>query len=297
VKNLAKLVLSFTVSFVIILVIGEAVGIFHAGVGKALLFPPHGAAFGLAAAALPAAFYFSILLGLSYASTRRISYPAVFIVLFIFSVGFLTAAFTGLSRLDSVKGDLIAPPAVNARPGILLTVAAGQPPTQAVLLGGEPSGPRVLSLPNQPLYYEAASATYGMRQVRLPFRDESGPLLNGIGADFNRSAAFLGAWYDSGIVPFCIYSGSLALLLISIGCLVNISFWPLANLLFGALAFRGALALEAFLNSDEIHGLLASFAGGIIPESLISPVIFTVLALLILLYSFLVFLARGRRGE
>jgi hypothetical protein len=176
----------------------------------------------------------------------------------------------------------------------VLTVTPGG--TRAVLLGAAPESARVLSLPGQVLFFEPVSTSYKVRQVRLPFREERNGIL-GISADFAGSARALKAWFDAGLVPFVLYAGSLSLFLISIGCLVNISFWPLANLFFGALAFRGALTLERFLNTAETRQLLSSFAGSVIPESLISPVIFTVLGSLILLYSGLVYLARGRRSE
>jgi hypothetical protein len=86
-------------------------------------------------------------------------------------------------------------------------------------------------------------------------------------------------------------------LLLSLGCLVNISFWSSANLFFGALAFRGVLALENFLNQGNIREILASFAGRIINPSLINPVIFGSFSVLILLYSGLVYLAHGRMGD
>jgi hypothetical protein len=297
VKNFAKLILSFTFSFIGILILAGLAGVVRGWADTALLFPPAAlpALSALLAAALPVSFYFSLLFGISYSSRRRIPYAVSLAVLLVLSLGFAAAASLGLSRLEKTNPPGLAVPVAAVQPGLLLTVTPGG--TRAVLLGAAPESARVLSLPGQPLFLEPASTPYRVRQVRLPFREERNGILSGISADFAGSARVLRAWFDAGLVPFALYAGSLSLFLISIGCLVNISFWPLANLFFGALAFRGVLALERFLNTTETHRLLSSFAGNIIPESLINPVIFTVLGSLILLYSGLVYLARGRRSE
>jgi hypothetical protein len=297
VKNLAKLILSFTFSFVVILILAGLAGLLRGWADTALLFPP--AAFpalsDVLIPSLPVAFYFSLLFGISYSSRQRIPYAVSLAVLLALSLGLAMAASTGLSRLEKVNLPKPAAPSVTVPPGLVLTLTPGDTPTKAVLLG--PERARVLSLPGQALFFEPASVSYRARQVPLPFREERNGLVSGISADFALSARALKAWFGAGFAPFAVYAGSLGLFLISLGCLVNISFWPLANLFFGALAFRGALALESFLNTAETHQLLSSFAGNIIPESLINPVIFTVLGILILLYSGLVYLARGRRSE
>jgi hypothetical protein len=299
VKNLAKLILSFTFSFIVILILAGLAGVLRSWANTAVLFPPATvpALSTILALALPVSFYFSLLFGISYSSRRRIPYVVSLAVLLALSLGLATAASIGLSRLEKMNSPNLAVPPVPVQPGLVLTITPGDTPTRVVLLGAGPESARVLSLPGQALFFEPASTSYRARQVRLPFREERNGSLSGISADFDGSARVFKAWFDAGLVPFAVYAGSLSLFLISIGCLVNISFWPLANLFFGALAFRGALALEHFLNTAETHQLLSSFAGNIIPESLINPVIFTVLGSLILLYSGLVYLARGRRSE
>jgi hypothetical protein len=299
VKNLAKLILSFTFSFIVILILAGLAGVLRSWANTAVLFPPAAvpALSTILVLALPVSFYFSLLFGISYSSRRRIPYVVSLAVLLALSLGLATAASIGLSRLEKMNSPNLAVPPVPVQPGLVLTITPGDTPTRAVLLGAGTESARVLSLPGQALFFEPASTSYRARQVRLPFREERNGSLSGISADFAGSARTFKAWFDAGLVPFAVYAGSLSLFLISIGCLVNISFWPLANLFFGALVFRGALALEHFLNTAETHQLLSSFAGNIIPESLINPVIFTVLGILILLYSGLVYLARGRRGE
>jgi hypothetical protein len=300
VKNLAKLVLFFTLSFVIILIAAGAAGLLHDWAGAAAFFPPADASGSLAAAlaaALPAAVHLSLLLGISYGYRRKMAYPVMFIALLAFSLGLSMAASLCLNRLETALLLKARMPPGAAKPGMLITVTPGSLPVQAVLLDGTPQGGRVLSLPEQPLVFEPVSSVYRNRPVRLPYGQETGAFLSDIAGDFGRSARVLKAWFEDGLLSYTIYAGSLSLFMISLGCLVNISFWPLANLFFGALAFRGVLFLESFLNSAEIHNLLASFAGDLVPESLINPIIFTTLGVLILLYSTLVFLARGKRSE
>jgi hypothetical protein len=300
VKNLAKLVLFFTVSFVIILIAAGAAGLLHDWTEAAVFFPSADASGSLTAAlaaALPAAIHLSLLLGISYGFRRKMAYPVLFIALLIFSVGLNMAASLCLNRLETALVFKARMPPETAKPGLLITVTPGSLPSQAVLLDGTLRGGRVLSLPGQPLAFEPAASVYRSRPVRLPFGQEITPILSDISADFARSARVLKAWFEAGMLPYAIYAGSLSLFMISLGCLVNISSWPLANLFFGALVFRGVLALESFLNSAEIHHLLASFAGDLVPESLINPIIFAALGVLVLLYSTLVFLARGRRSE
>ncbi|MDR0403558.1 MAG: hypothetical protein LBH35_08240 [Treponema sp.] len=297
-KNLAKLILSFTFSFVGVLVLAGLAALLRAWADTAVLFPPADfpSLAAVLAPALPAAFYCSLLFAISYSSRRRIPYAVSLIALLALSLGFAMAASTGLSRLEKLSPPRPKFPAVSVQPGLVLTVTPGDPPARAVLTGTGPESARILSLPGQALFFEPASASYTARRIRLPFREERNAA-PGISADFAGSARVFRAWFDAGPAPFAVYAGSLGLFLVSLGCLVNISFWPLANLFFGALAFRGALALERFLNAGETHRLLSSFAGNLIPESLVNPIIFGVLGILILLYSGLVYLARGRRSE
>jgi hypothetical protein len=308
VKNLAKLVLFFVLCFILILFLAGMIGLLRDWAERAALFPVPPEIMediaGTARTALPAALYITILLALNYTVHHKIFYPAAFLIMLILSLGLSAAASIGFTRLEMVKAPLIMEIKSESSPGLILTIspAGDRVPqgagavTQAVLLEASGRGPRVVSIPGQPLYYQE-SLPYEARPVRLPFWNERHPVLQGIAADLDKSSLFLRAWFDAGLLPFAIYAGSLSMLLISLGCLVNISFWSLANLFFGALAFRGILALEALLNSREIQGLLSAFAGNFIPESLINPVLFCTLGLLILTYSGLVYLARGRRPE
>jgi hypothetical protein len=308
VKNFAKLVLFFCLSFIGILFLAGALGLLREWTGSAVLFPPNPGVFSANAAvqlsaALPAAFYLSILLGLSYATRRRMPYPLVCAVILVLALALSAAGFFGLDSLNQMGGIQVQakaiPPQLAPR-GLILVSSQG---TQTVFLEDpyKPDSPRVISSRQSgtsagSLYYQGRIQS-PVPRTRLPFTEQQSRLFRSIDADFARSSRVFSAWFKEGLLAYGIYAGSLTLFLLSLGCLVNISFWALANLFFGALAFRGALALEAFLNQSNIHELLSSFAGSFIPESLINPGIFCILGILILLYSALVYLARGRRTD
>ncbi|MDR3145412.1 MAG: hypothetical protein LBU21_03975, partial [Treponema sp.] len=91
------------------------------------------------------------------------------------------------------------------------------------------------------------------------------------------------------------YAAALLFLLVSLRGILELSAWPLANLLLGALVFRAVLALETFLDSGEILSFIAPFLGPWISPAFLSPLVFSGLGLLIMLYSALASLARERR--
>ncbi|MDR0599135.1 MAG: hypothetical protein LBG84_03510 [Treponema sp.] len=305
-RNFASLILFFTLCFAGILLFAGFLDLLREWAGAALLFPPletageaefAGNVADYARRALPAAFYLSLLLGLNYAARRRMIYPVVLAALLVLVLTLSAAVLLGIKSLDGAGIAVPAGPGektVNlVKPGFIISPGQ-EPAVQAVFLEDpyKTGAARAVSPPGQSLYYQRHGPA--LVPARLPFTEEKISFFESVGADFLRSARHFTARFEAGFLPYGVYAGSLAVLLLSLGCLVNISFWSLANLFFGALAFRGALALETFLNQADIHRLLASFAGKFISESLITPLIFTTLGILILLYSALVYLARGR---
>jgi hypothetical protein len=131
----------------------------------------------------------------------------------------------------------------------------------------------------------------------IPFRRETASFSAGILADISLSARQFDRRLQDGLIPFAVYTASLVFLLVSLRFILDFSRWPLANLFLGALGFRGILALEAFVNTGEVQGFIASLAGDDVPRPLISPGIFCGLGLLIMLYTVLVYFARGRRAK
>jgi hypothetical protein len=298
VKNFAKLVLFFCFSFIGILLVASLIALLQEQTRLAVLFPPSSSSYGGSLLvhlgnSIPAAFYMAILLGLNYASRRHMIYPAVFTVMLILTLILGSAAILGIESLSEL-GDFTvdtSPPADMVQPGLILNQGSG---TWLVFLEDplKNGSARAVSIAGQALYYQGQGST--STRMPLPFMEEKNGILDGISRDFTQSFRVFTARYEAGFSSYWLYTGSLTVFLLSLGCLVNISFWPLANLFFAALAFRGVLALEAFLNQPDIYGLMGSFAGNIIPSQLINPLIFFTAGVLILLYSGLVYLARGR---
>ncbi|MDR2072698.1 MAG: hypothetical protein LBP60_04605 [Spirochaetaceae bacterium] len=302
-KNIAKLVLFFSLSFIALFFLAGFLDLLQKWVDRALIFPSQngGTVFFsgslLTHMALPAAFYGSILLGLNYSTRRRMAYPAAFAVIFICALSLSVAAFMGTESLRRLGGRITMdqPPAKMVEPGFIFTTGSSVIPGPAdtlIFLEDPYKTGAARAVSRGSFFYQGnGPAIY---PVRLPFPEEKNRFLGSITEDFLRSSQYLAAWFETGLLPYGVYAGSLAMFLLSLGCLVNISYWSLANLFLGILAFRGALMLDAFLNQPHIHELLASFAKNMIHESLVNPIIFSTLGALILLYSALVYLARGR---
>jgi len=305
VKNIANLALFLIFTFIGILILAALLALLQDWTSSALLFPLDTAVSGVfngkiapyLASALPAAFYLSVLLGLNYAVRRRIAYPLAFIMIWVFILVLSGAAFMGLESVKQADFSISikTPPKELAKPGLL--VSKGALNSSPLIFLGDPykqdSARAVLS---QSLEYEEQGAALAA-PIQLPFFAKKSGIFDSIDQDFRSSSHVFSSGFEDGLLPYVVYAGSLAAFLLSLGCLVNISFWSLANLFLGALAFRGALALENFLNQPHIHQLLASFAGDLLNDSFINPIIFFALSMMILLYSCLIYLSRGKISD
>jgi hypothetical protein len=98
-------------------------------------------------------------------------------------------------------------------------------------------------------------------------------------------------------MPFMIYSGALLFLLSSLGFILKLSAWPMANLFIGCLAFRGILSLETFFNSPDMQNVFDSFIGNWLHVDMAVPMIFCLFGLLVNIYSILVFIAKRRSHD
>lgn len=313
-KNLARLTLFFTLTFILLFLSAAALRFLHIRIDGVRLLPPQPRMLlpdGLSAArwALPLTFYASLLAGLSYASRlnsgligrmrKPLAAPWVILCLFILSIALGGGISLGMARLETMDP---APAMVRplGGPGLLLT----QGDTSIVLLRepGESRGPRTVAIPGRPLLYQAQPAGPNNSIPSLPpvpFRVESAGFLQSIAIDVSLAGRYLESRRQGGRDSFFTYLGALAFLLVSLGFIQKLSYWPLANLFLGCLAFRGILAAETFLNSPEIQGLAASFLGDrfSLPLSWVTPLIFCLFGVLINLYAFLVFLAKRQSHE
>ena len=247
--------------------------------------------------ALSLALYGSLLLSLSYAARRKIFQPITVICLCVLSLVFSYGISMGLEHWSYV------PPAQSSaaplgEAGLILN----QVNTSVVLLKGprELRGPRVAVIPGQPLLYQAQPLGPNNTVLSLPplqLGNESPWFLSSIAIDLRLSGGQIEGQFAGGLMQFLIYPGALIFFLCSLGFVLKLSAWPMANLFLGSLAFRGALALETFFNSPEMQDVFESFLRNRIPPPLTVPLIFCALAVLIYIYSILVFLAKRQSNE
>jgi hypothetical protein len=301
VKKLAKLVLFFSLSFVVLFLVSTGLRFLAIRVNWIRVLPqrPETMLSELIRAshwALSLALYGSILLSLSYAARERVFAPLTVAGIAALSLGFSFALSVALERMP-----LIPPAQFLAGPlggeGLILTQN-----NDAIVLLKKPEetrGPRVLALAGRPVLYQAGppggNAPPGLPPI--PFQDETPWFLRSISIDINLSAARFTEYFERSLLSFAAYAGALIFFLASLGFVVKVSAWPLANLFLGCLAFRGVLALETFFNSPEMQDVFGTLAGNRFPLSFMVPLIFCAFGALVYLYSILVYLARRRRDE
>ena len=296
-KNFAKLMFFFSISFLVIFLTAAGVRFLGLRVEWAKNLPPKpetSLSLLIAACrwALSLALFSSILLSLCYSARK--SYSAIMTVISIMCLSFIFC-FGISSALENLKS---VPPAQTAGiplggKGLILSNSLNRNETAVVLLNGtaEPLGPRVIAIPDQPLiYHEAAGANFALPPV--PFGDDTPWFLKSLAIDIRLNAEMFQNKFNEGFLPFLIYAGSSIFLLCSLSCAIKFSVWPAANLFLGVLAFRGVLASESFFNTPGMQDIISSFLKGVIPSSLALPLGFIGLGLLLHLYSGLMFIIK-----
>ncbi|MDR0719951.1 MAG: hypothetical protein LBF78_09970 [Treponema sp.] len=301
-KNLARLALFFSISFVLLFLFLAILKFLGLWIDAARLIPvtqeQSGALIAALTRTIPAALYISILLSLSYTARRHIPYLLSMVAIMVLAAVFVLGAALGIRRLGGVDFAVEAAPAVREQAGLILS----RQDISMVLLkeGGDLWGPRVVAIPGQSMLYQESPRgpnNSSLTLPALPFRDETPWFIQSISIDFNLSSRQFEARLRNGLIPFFMYVGALIFLLSSFRFLMEASRWPLSNLFLGALVFRGVLSLETFLNGQEILGLLSSFLGRGLSQSQITPLFFAAAGCLILLYTLLARLAKGRPPE
>jgi hypothetical protein len=297
VKNLARLALFFGNVFILSLLMTLGIRFLFSWVEAVRAIPaqsvePVAALVAAAKASLPTAIYCAVLLSLSY--TARHVMPAAFSIFLVF---LLTLVFSfGLSmllnRLEAVESRATMAHKTLGETGLKLNSA-----DVTIVIVGDPANaasPRVVSMPDRPLIFQEMPPP-SQSIPSVPFYSGNSWFMTNLGLDFSLVSRQLFARLQSGLFFFCIYLFSLALFLSSCRFIFELSAWPLANLFFGILIFRGILSFEVFLDSEETQSLIGFFAGRLIPSGFISPTIYTGAALVVILYTLLINAARGRR--
>jgi hypothetical protein len=300
-KNIARLALFFSVFFIIafalvgtleyVRLVLDAAGAIPAG-------PP--VRLGKFADALqkilPLILYLALLLSLSYSARRSVALPAALLSLFILAGGTALGLSLGLRDLKTMDIPLQSGGGAKTLggPGLILSRW-----DTVVALLGDPGGSetaRVVAIPGRPLIYQEEPSGPNTAMAALPpapFRSEGSALMRGLLVDSALVAEQFETRLDRGLLAFALYGGALILLLASLRFVLDLSSWPLANLFCGALAFRGILAFQTFVDSRIVQNFIIAFFNNRIDGAVISPIIFAGLALLILLYTFLVDFARN----
>jgi hypothetical protein len=301
-KNLARLVIFFSLCFTVLFFFTTVLRYLQIRIDAVRSLPPGSNLpmedlFFAIRWALPATIYISLLSGLSYSVRRRISAPLSITLLVILAATLSFAAMNVSDHFTRAPG-LIKPVEVLGKPGLILR----QGDNAMVLLGepGEIRGPRVVSIPESPLIFQRIPPGTGDSILNLPsvpFRTSTAWFLQSLIIDFTLAGRQLAACFLENPRIFLIYAVTLIFLLSSLRFILGLGNWPLANFFLGALAFRGILILETFLNSQEIRDFLAGFIGDTIPPSLISPLVFFCLGLLLCLYSGFSFLVTRKDDE
>jgi len=260
---------------------------------------------------LPVTLYLSLLLALSYTARRNIPAPRVIFCIVVVAGALFMGTSIALNRLAPVETAFRPLAALHGEPGMILSRSENI----WVLLreSSDIVGPRVVSIPGEPLIFQEVPLGPGntiLSLPSLPFDDPSPWFIRHLAADFSLNAGELRRRFDYGFFFFGIYVFSLVLFLSSLRFVFGKSRWPsrgapgrwpLANLFIGALLFRGVAALEPFLNSGEMNAQLHAFLPGenlpiLLPPLLLTPAIFCALALLFFLYTALAHVSRPKRN-
>ncbi|MDR2404370.1 MAG: hypothetical protein LBD78_10120 [Spirochaetaceae bacterium] len=301
-KNIARLVLFFSITFVSIFLAAAAARYINLWIDALRMIPartsrPLTALFDALQWALPGAVYGSLLLSLGYAARQGVPIPRTMACLFLLGVLFTAGMALGLVRIRGAG----AVPATEAHaslgePGLILF----RGDTAIVLLdeSGKELGSRVVALPGRSLVYQELPIGSDNRAISLPpapFREQPVNFITTVRIDLALVAEQFDSRLGEGLIPFAVYVAALMFLLVSLRVFLDLSVWPLANLLLGALMFRVVLALETLMDSREILSFIAPFLGKWIDPAFMSPLLFSGLGLLIMLYSALASFAGGRR--
>jgi len=301
-KNIAKLTLFFSLTFTILYLAAILLALLSAWIDFVRYIPiearPALNIMELAWNALPPVIYLSILLVLSYSARRYIPIPLAILNILVLGCIFYMGSSYGISRAGAVEVHFRPVAALQAEPGLILSRSSNA----MILLreSGDVWGPRVVSIPGQPLIYQEVPQGPGntiLTLPPLPFADLTPWFIRSLNIDFSLNAAELKNRLEYSLLSFAVYAFALILLLASMRSVLGLSRWPFANLLLGALVFRGIAALEAFLNTREINTMIDSFLPGVLPPEFITPAVFGVMALFVIFYTMLIRIVRPRRSE
>jgi hypothetical protein len=248
--------------------------------------------------ALSFSLYGGMLIVLSYAVRKEVFAPVALPCIVLLTLVFIWGIGLLVENVENVPSVKTRDPPLG-KPGLILSNTILPSGTVIVLLEGpaEPNGSRVVATPGKSMLYQSEFAGKNLAITDLPpapFINDCPWFLKSLAIDLRLNAELLWRHMDNGLQPFLIQTGSLVFLLCSLMFILKLSAWPLVNLFLGCLAFRGVLSLEIFFHTPEMQDVFNSFLQNRLPLSLVVPVIFCGVGVLVCLYSLLVYLIKGR---
>jgi hypothetical protein len=299
--KLVKLAVHFILCFIGVFLIAAGIRFlaFRLEWTRLLTLQPEALQSEIAAAlqwALSFGLYCSIILGLCFTSHERAFAPLAILIMVVLSVALTYFVGGELKTVEGLISEKSTPRPIGG-PGLILANSLRPTGIAVVLLEGpsRPDGARVVVLPDRQMSYQESFPSRDIGIPLAPIGDESPWMFRSIAIDLKLSAEHLLRLYNEGLLPFLVYTGALVVLLVSFLFIMDFSAWPLANFFLCCIAFRGVLSLEILLNSPDIQSYFG-FLQNYLPLSAVVPMIFCIVGLLIYLYTFLVFLARRKRG-
>jgi hypothetical protein len=242
--------------------------------------------------------YGGLLIALSYAVRKEVFAPVALPCILILNLAFIWGVGELIDNMENVPSAKTREQPLG-KPGLILSNTILPSGTVIVLLEGpaQPNGSRVVATPGRPMLYQSEFAGKDLAVASLPpapFINNCPWFLKSLAIDLQLNADLLWKHMNTGLQPFLIQTGSLVFLLCSLMFILRLSAWPLVDLFLGCLAFRGILSLEIFFHTPEMQDVFTSFLQNRLPLSLVVPLIFCGVALLVYLYTFLVYLIKGR---
>jgi hypothetical protein len=299
--KLVKLAVHFFLCFIGVFLIAAGIRFlaFRLEWTRLLTLQPEALQSELAAAlqwALSFGLYCSIILGLCFTSHEKAFAPMAILIMAVLSVGLTYFVSSGLKTVESMVSKTTTTRPIGG-PGLILANPMRPTGIAVVLLDGpsRPGGARVTIHHDRAMIFQENFPGNDTGIRLAPIGDESPWMFRSIAIDLKLSAEHLLQLYNEGRFPFLVYTGALVVLLISFLFIMNLSAWPLANFFLCCIAFRGVLSLETLLSSSDVQNYF-NFLQNYLPLSAVVPMIFCIAGLLIYLYTFLVFLARRKRG-
>jgi hypothetical protein len=306
VKSAARLILFFSITFILLLVASTSLLFFSRWIQNSIRIPEQGFAVGTEVfwalkKALSLTFYGTVLLSLSYSVRKDVGALGT---LFILTLGgtLLTAGITeGLRGLSTSSAStalskvMYKSPSLG-EPGLIRTYTNESGSTiRAVLSRGGQGRGSLIALEGTQALRTIDFPAPGTVEWENPFERLSiGTLRNLEGELFLSSDRFFRR-ADQGWLSLLIFAGTLSLFLASFQFVLRLTSWPLANLFLGALLFRFLVLLEQGVYSEEAIQFLGALSQGLLPENLTAPVVLLALAVLVNTYTLLLYLSQDRR--